>query len=227
MRQYHHEVPGPFGIIVQILSGAVVGLLIAGVYLALKPVKVVDAQAAAKAAKDGAPTLERNVVTYTPGNTGHPNGQQWRQRENAFLNKVPSGVAASETDINRWIATTYGSVDRRIEYKDFDVAIDPLFPVVRLDGSQVQVGFEFRCTQGKSERTVVAHARGHFEKQGDQHVFVPTTVYLGSCPLPGPLGTMLVEKLGAAYPVPDAVAASWKAVTSAKVEESQLKLAFN
>lgn len=227
MRHYNHEVPGPFGIILQILSGAVVGLLIAGVYLALKPVKVMDAKAAAKAAGETAAVVERNVVVYVPGNPGNPNGQQWRVREASFLNKAPSGVAASEQDINRWIATTYGSVDRRIEYKDFDVTLEPLPPLCRLDGSEMQVGFEFRCTRGKESRSVIAHARGHFEKQGDSQVFVPTSVYLGSCPLPGKLGTMLLEKLGAAYPAPDAIAASWKAVTSAKVEESQLKLAFN
>jgi len=227
MRSYHHEVPGPFGIIVQILSGAAVGLLIAGVYLALKPVKMMDAQTAAKAAETAAATTERNVVVYTPGNPGHPNGQQWRQRETAFLNRAPTGVAASEQDINRWITTTYGSADRRIEYKEYDFVIDPLLPLCRIDGGEVQLAFEFRCRQGKSEKSIVAHARGRLEKQGDQHVFVPTKVYLGSCPLPGMLGTKLVEKLGATYPVPDAMTASWKAVTSAKVEEGQLKLAFN
>lgn len=227
MRHYTHEVPGPFGIIIQILSGAAVGLLIAGVYLALKPVKVVDAKAAAETAKAAAAAGERNVVLYTPGNPGHPSGLQWKNRENAFLNKASTGVAASETDLNRWVATTYGSADRRVEYKDFDVSIEPLPPLFRLSGSEMQVSFEFRCMHGKESKSVVAQAKGHFEKQGDRQVFVPTSVHLGSCPLPGPIGTMLMEKLGAAYPVPDAVAASWKAVTSAKVEESTLKLAFN
>ncbi|MBE2213573.1 MAG: hypothetical protein IAE82_06855 [Opitutaceae bacterium] len=227
MRHYHHEVPGPFGIILQILSGAVVGLLIAGAYLALKPVKVMDAQAAAKAAKDTGAVVERNVVAYVPGNPGHPSGQQWRVRETAFLNRTAPGVAISETDLNRWIATTYGAADRKFEIKEVDLVIEPHPPLCRLDGAEMQVGFEFACAMGESKKSVVAQARGHFEKQGDRHVFVPTTVYLGSCPLPGKLGTMLVEKLGAAYPIPDATAASWKAVTSAKIEESQLKLAFN
>lgn len=227
MRHYHHEVPGPFGIIIQILSGAAVGLLIAGVYLAFKPVKVMDAQAAAKAAQETGPVMERNVVVYIPGNPGNPAGVQWKTREAAFLNKAPGGLAASETDINRWIATTYGSGDRKIEYKDVDVAVEPLPPLCRFDGSELQVGFEFRCTRGKESKSIIAQARGRFEKQGDQQVFVPTSVHLGSCPLPGKLGALLLEKLGAAYPIPDAVASSWKAVTSAKIEESQLKLAFN
>lgn len=227
MRHYHHEVPGPFGIIIQILSGAVVGLLIAGVYLALKPVKVVDAQAAAEAAKAGPAAGERNVVLYTPGNPGHPSGVQWKTRESAFLGKAPTGVAASEQDVNRWFATTYGAAERKFEYKDFDFSIDTGLPLCRISGSDMQLGLEFRCMRGKDEKTVVAQAHGHFEKQGDRQVFVPTRVYLGSCPLPGPLGAMLVDKLGAAYPVPDAVAASWKAVTNAKVEENQLKLSFN
>jgi hypothetical protein len=227
MRHYHHEVPGPFGIIIQILSGAVVGLLIAGVYLALKPVKVMDAQAAAKTAGDKSTTVERNVVVYVPGNPGNPNGQQWRLRERAFLEKAPAGVAANEQDVNRWLATTYGAVDRKVELKELDLTLQPLPPLCRISGAEMQLGLEFQCAMGKSKKSVVAQARGHFEKDGDRQVFVPTSVYLGSCPLPGKLGSMLFDKLSAAYPAPDAVSASWKAVTSAKVEESQLKLAFN
>jgi len=224
MRKFHHEVPGPFAIIVQILSGAVVGLLIAGVYLALKPVKTLDAKAAAAAA--GAATTERNVVVYIPGNPGHPSGQQWRVRETAFLNKAATGVAMSEQDINRWIATTYGSIDRRVEIKSYDFTMEPTPALCRLDGDAVELGIEFRCAVGKAKKTVVAQARGHFEKLDGRYVFVPTTVHLGSCPLPGMLGTMLVDKLGATYPAPDDVAASWKAVTDARVEASQLRLAF-
>ena len=82
MRKFHHEVPGPLAIVLQIFSGAIAGLLIAGVYLALKPVKVQDAKAAA--AEAGAATTERNIVAYIPGNPGHPSGQQWRIRETAW-----------------------------------------------------------------------------------------------------------------------------------------------
>lgn len=225
MRKYHHEVPGPFGIVLQILSGAIVGLLIAGVYLALKPVKLSDG--AAPAGKADEVTLGRNVVTYVPGNPGHPQGQQWRQRERAFLEQAPTGVALGEQDVNRWLATTYGSADRRVTLESYGFEMEPTVPLCRVDGSEFQLGVEYHCKLGKSKKMIVAQARGRFEKDGDRHVFVPTTVYLGSCPLPGKLGAMLVEKLSAPYPVPQNVAATWKAVTSAKVEENQLKLAFN
>lgn len=226
MRHYHHEVPGPFAVIVQILSGALVGVLIAGVYLALKPVKIVETAAAADA-KTKEAVVERNVVTYRPGNPGNPNGQQWRIRERAFLEKAPTGVSWSEQDVNRWLATTYGSQDRRVKLDDYGVEFDPEPPLCRIDGNEMQIALVYHCRYEKADKAIVAQARGSFERDGDVNVFKPRVVYLGSCPLPGRLGTMLLEKLAAAYPAPENVAASWKAVTSAKVEESQLKVAFN
>ncbi len=224
MRKFHHDIPGPLAIILQILSGAACGVLIAGIYLAFKPVKMVDASTAAAAKETPG---ERNVVTYIPGNPGHPSGQQWRVRERAFVEKAPTGVAIIEQDVNRWVATTYGSSDRRVKFDEYDLEIDPGLPLFRINGSDFQIGLEYRVTWGEADKSVVTQARGRFEKSGDRHVFVPTKVYVGSCPLPGPLGKMFVGKFVGAYPVPDNVEASWKAVTSVKVEENQLKLAFN
>lgn len=223
MRKFHHDVPGPFAILLQILSGAACGVLIAGIYLAFKPVKVVEPSAAPAKAAVG----ERNVVAYTPGNPGHPSGQQWRVRERAFLEKAPAGVSIIEQDINRWVSTTYGAGDRRVKFDEYKLEIDPGLPLFRVNGSEFQIGLEYRCKWGEMDKSIVAQARGHFEKSGDRHVFVPTKVYLGSCPLPGPLGGMFVGKFVGAYPVPENVLAAWKSVTSVKVEENQLKLAFN
>lgn len=226
MRKFHHEVPGPLGIILQIFSGALAGVLIAGIYLVLKPVKFESAPTAPATPAEGA-AVDRNLVTYVAGNAGHPGGQQWRVRERAFLAKAPTGVALSEVDINRWIATTYGPLDRRIELKSYGFEMTPDVPLVRVSGNEFQMGIEYRCKLGDAKKTIVAQATGHFEKDGDRHVFAPDKVYLGSCPLPGPLGALLVDKLVASYPIPDDVAASWKSVATARTEEGALKLGFN
>ena len=225
MRNFQHDIPGPFAIILQIFSGALVGVLCAGVYLVLKPVQEVDKASPPSEAKQA--STQHNLVTFTPGNPGHPSGQQWRVRERAFMEKAATGVAMSETDINRWMATTYGSADRRVNLEQYGFEMQPDLPLVRIDGSELELGIVYRCKLGETKKNIVAQARGHLEKAGDRHVFKPATVYLGSCPLPGPLGEMLVDKLGAAYPVPEDVQSSWKAVTSAKVEEAQVKLAIN
>lgn len=226
MRKFRHDVPGPFAITLQIVSGAIAGLLIAGVYLVLKPVKMTDASAAGRPAAEGV-SEERNTVVYVRGNPGHPNGQQWRLRERAFLAKDTAGVALSEDDINRWIQTTYGAQDRKIEIKSYDFAMDPSLPTWRVKDSEVEVGIEFSCSIGESKKSIVAQASGHFEKNGNQHVFVPAKVYLGSCPLPGPLGRMLYGKLSTTYPAPENVATVWTGVSAVKVEENRVKLAFN
>jgi len=225
MRNFEHPVPGFFGLLLQILSGAVFGLMIAVVYLVLKPVHLPDAKAAAKDDKKGA-SVNRNVVEYRPGNPGNPSGQQWRLRERAFLERMPAGVALGEQDLNRWVASTYGSAERTFKLESYGLEVTAELPLFRLDGTAMQVGLEYSIKLGEFEKKIIAQTRGSLEKADGQHGFQPASVHLGSCPLPGRAGEWLVAKLSAAYPVPENVAASWKAVTSAKLEQSQLRLSF-
>jgi hypothetical protein len=75
---------------------------------------------------------------------------------------------------------------------------------------------------------LVVQARGNtFEKRGDNFVFVPNTIYVGSCPvhrIPF-LSGYVREKLLVPPQLPEDIAAAWPKLTAVTVEGNTLTLA--
>jgi hypothetical protein len=74
--------------------------------------------------------------------------------------------------------------------------------------------------------SLVAQARGGFEKQGDVFVYEPNELYLGSCPvqrLPF-VSTYVRSKFLAAQSIPEDIATAWKKVTAVAIEGNAIKV---
>ena len=73
---------------------------------------------------------------------------------------------------------------------------------------------------------MTVQATGMFEQVGETVVFVPDSVYLGSCPLHflPPLANMLITHVAESERVSEDLRAAWAKLTDAKIEGSTLKL---
>ena len=73
---------------------------------------------------------------------------------------------------------------------------------------------------------VLVHARGSFEKQGDQFVFAPKRLLVGSCAvekIPGVADAVLRQFLGA-QAIPADIAGAWAKLANVSVDGVRLKL---
>jgi hypothetical protein len=103
--------------------------------------------------------------------------------------------------------------------------IIPYAPNFRVVGDQLQIGL--KCTLnwfGLTYDTTVI-ATGSFGKSGDEVVFVPDKVYLGSCPvhfLPAISG-VLMSQIVAHEKVSDEVRTAWAKLTVVTIENGTVK----
>lgn len=100
-------------------------------------------------------------------------------------------------------------------------------PNFRLRDSVLQIGVPLHVSVFGIEPKVIFQARGGFEKKGETFAFVPSELYLGSCPLhrlPGVERAVLTRLLAAA-PAPAELSALWSKLTDIAAEGSNLRVA--
>ncbi|MDI1335006.1 MAG: hypothetical protein PSU94_02380 [Lacunisphaera sp.] len=225
------------------ILGLLLGVLVACVYLVFRPVSLVQ-------------TLPkeplRSVVYYIPGKEGSAKSKGWQAKQKQFL--AGTSVAVVEEELNAW-STSSGTAapaasaakpapkapapaakpkpaakpaeEKAEESKPVqDGFIIPYAANFRVVDDKLQIGL--KCTlnwYGLTYDTTVV-ATGGFGKSGDQVVFVPELVYLGSCPLhllpslPG----MLVSHIIAKEKVSDEVRTAWTKLTAVTIEGGAVKL---
>lgn len=203
----------------QMVFGLIGGVLIAALWLALKPVTILDAPPATAEAK-----TDRHEVQYVRGRPAG-RGTQGARKQKAFFDRTPGTLVFAEEDVNRWLGSVYDSKERTIRVEGIDLTLGPRVPSVRLVNDEMEIGLEIGMDRAGGVRTLVAQARGRFVSQGGQQVFVPRQIYVGSCPLPWNLGgRMVYEKLKALYPISDYVQGAWSALDTATIEKGRLQL---
>lgn len=204
----------------QLVFGLIGGVLICAVWLAFKPVTIVDAPPA-----ETRKAVDRHEIIYVRGKPAN-RGPQGARKQKAFLDRTPGELIFVEEDVNRWISSTYGPIDYTVKVESLGLVVVPRPPLVRMIGDELEVAVEVAMERSTIKRTFVAQTRGKFVQRDDGPVFVPLKVYLGSCPLPWNLGgRILYEKMTALYPVPENVTTAWSAVGHAAVVENRLHLA--
>ncbi|HEY0944795.1 MAG TPA: hypothetical protein VGD81_05990 [Opitutaceae bacterium] len=191
------------------------GVIVAAVYLVAKPVEKVR-----ELPKEPA----SDVVYYLEGSRDSTKGKQWMRKRQMLVEGQSAEIALTEDELNAWAGagakpatdtTSAASGIIRAESVNF-----------RVRDGWLQIGVPSTFDVFGFVVPVVLQARGDFEKQGDQFVFVPREFMIGSLPahrLPG-LEGLLGNKLLASQNLPEDIATAWKKLADARVDGNTLRL---
>jgi hypothetical protein len=126
----------------------------------------------------------------------------------------PPAVPAAEAEADA-AAPAYGGF-----------VVTPEAPNFRIQEGEFQIGVPIKFGAFGHDTTVVVQARGQFVKRGEQFVFEPSTLLVGSCPLdPLPiLRSWVVRKVLHAVPVPEDIKKVWGELSDVAVVGSALML---
>lgn len=212
------------------ILGLLIGVLVCGVYLVFKPVAQVKALPKEPL---------RSMVYYIPGNDSNAKSRGWQAKQQQYL--TGTSVSVVEDELNAWSAAAGTAAPAApkpgakpaakpgAKPADDKPALDgiiiPYAPNFRVVDDKLQIGL--KCTlnwYGLTFDTTVL-AIGGFGKSGDQVVFVPEKVFLGSCPLhllpllPGLLVSTIIEK----EKVSDEIRTAWTKLTAVTIEGGAVK----
>jgi hypothetical protein len=104
--------------------------------------------------------------------------------------------------------------------------VTPEAPNFRVQEGEFQIGLPIKFGAFGHDTTVVVQARGQFVKRGEQFVFEPSTLLVGSCPLDSLpiLRSWVVRKVLHAVPVPEDIKKVWGELSDVAVVGSALML---
>lgn len=201
----------------EVVCGAVLGLLagvaVACVYLVFKPVSTV---------RELPKEQPRGMVYYIPGVESNAKGADWKGKLTSFASGRT--VVLVEDELNMWVAS---SVNPDAPKKsDSDEILIPAKPNFKIAGNQMQIGLNCTLNWYGLMRDVTFQSKGTFQKIGDHFVFVPETLYLGSCPLhfiPG-ASNLLVSRLVGKRKVPDELKVAWNNLNDVVVDGDAIRL---
>ncbi|SDR66847.1 hypothetical protein [Opitutus sp. GAS368] len=213
--------------------GLIVGVLAACVYLVFKPVSQV---------KELPKEVSRSVVYYIPGNEGGAKSKNWQAKQKQFLSNPTFSLSLVEEELNAWAATLAvptappppppakpGAKPAAAPADAPKPATDGIFnpgrPNFKVVDGKLQIGGKCLLNWYGLTYEITVVTTGTFKKSGDSVVYLPDTVYLGSCPvhlLPavsGPLMSHLISRVK----VPDEIHSAWAKLASITIEGTALK----
>jgi hypothetical protein len=213
---------GPIEIILGSLLSLVLGILLAALYLVLKPVEIVTEMPKEPKAK---------ALYYLEGRKDWTGGRRWMFKREAFIQG--RSVRVTEDELNAWIESIYpppppAPADKAAAEKE--IAELPFLqartPTVRILGDELEIGFICQLTAFGFSRPVVAQARGSFVKTASEIVYEPNTLYFGSLPVHrlGPLANLVFKRLEGMYEFPADLTTAWAKLVDARLEKRQLVL---
>ena len=220
------------------VMGLILGVVVCCVYLVFKPVQPV---------KEMPPKEKQSisVVYYLPGAESNAKSKGWQAKQKLFI--TGKSISLVEDELNAWIGSISGSPAPAAPPKDAKPAAKPaaakpvadapaapqlegIFnpgkPNFRIINGKLQIGFLCTLNWYGLMTDVTVQTTGGFKKSGEDFVFTPDTIFLGSCPvhlLPGtagPLSTHLIRKKKA----PNDLSAAWAKLSDVTIEGNTLKL---
>jgi len=212
------------------ILGLIAGLLVACVYLVFKPVQQV---------KELPKEPVRGAVYYLPGSEMSAKAKGLAAKQKTFTGGA--AVELSEDEINAWSAATLGGGAAPVAkpagkaaepgkpdagQPGYDGIFNPGTPNFKFVDGNLQIGAKCVLNWYGLTHEVIVLTTGSLVRSGDDVVFVPQTLYLGSCPvhlIPG-LAAPLAGHLIGKQKVPDEIKSAWAKVSDAKVEGAVLKL---
>ena len=215
--------PGWLEVILGTLLSAVLGVVLAAAYFVFKPVATVR-----ELPKEPLP----GVVYYIEGSRDDSRARRLPAKEKFFLKG--GSVVVNEDELNT-AANPLADLSQSAKAAAAaaaPAAATPLLapgpPNFRIhDGSmQITVPVRLRVELASLDLTIPVQATGHFVRRVDTFVFVPSTMYVGSCPIERMPAVMslLESKLLRAQPIPADIMAAWTRLADVMIDGSNLRL---
>jgi hypothetical protein len=205
--------PGIVEVLLSAVLSLVLGVALAAGYLVFKPVSVVDQVPAADKREEG-------MIYYVQGAKGSGGGGQLLRKQQLFLEG--RSIVLNESELNTWMASSNSASKK---------PADPKAPAANelnfhLDRGVLQIGLPYTVDLLGLSGAVIIQAQGAFAKEGDEFVYEPSTIYIGSLPaqrIPILL-TLLKKKIYSAQQLPDDLAAAWKKLANVSIDGNHLRL---
>jgi hypothetical protein len=226
--------PGLFevtlGAALSVMLGAVAGVA----YLLFKPVETV------KVMPKEADRVAGQIY-FVEGSKDTGKARQWRTKRKQLAESVPGQIAFIEDELNAWFAPEAPAAktpvkpapgaapETPVEAPIPDELVTWSHPSFRIADNTVQVS----CLATLNPLHLVAlnvpfvvQAKGGFEKVGDEFVYAPKTLFVGSLPvhrIPGAT-TYLMKRARNSQALPEQGLEAWKKVANVTVEGRELKV---
>ena len=212
------------------ILGLGAGLLFACVYLVFKPVLQVKEMPKEK-------DVVRGAVYYLPGSDNSTKGKGYVAKQKSLI--AGTGVDLTEDELNAWATATFGAAANKPAAKPatpgkeggdagagYDGIFNPGTPNFKIVGGNLQIGTKCVLNWYGLTKEVVVIAVGNFARSGDDVVFVPQQLFLGSCPVHmiPKLADPLMGHLVGRKKLPDEIKSAWAKVSNATIESGTLKL---
>lgn len=205
------------------ILGLMVGVVVACVYLVVKPVSTV---------KEMPKETVRGMLYYIAGSESSAKSRSWSAKQKQFL--AGTSIAVVEDELNAWAIATFGAAPKAPapggkagETKAPDGGIfQPGTPNFRFVGDKIQIAAKCLLNWYGVGKEVMVISTGSLVRSGDRMVFQADTLYLGSCPvhmLPAVAVPLLDHLLGKKM-APDDLRSAWLRVDGAAIEGGTLKL---
>ncbi|MGE9296959.1 MAG: hypothetical protein ACQKBV_11785 [Puniceicoccales bacterium] len=169
--------------------------------------------------------IEKHKVYYV---FGKDRGGNYRAKEQAFLSGQKGMLRLTEEDLNGWVGNTFKFVKPpKGEEPAGLVVLKPSSPNFRINDGVLYIGMPVEVEAMGSEHKMRYIAEGQFVQAGDEFVFNPETVRLGSAKLPpvvaDSIGQSLMElfKDNEDFPPYDK---AWESLSQVRVEGDELVL---
>jgi hypothetical protein len=214
------------------ILGLAAGLLVACVYLVFKPVQQVKEMPKEK-------DVVRGAVYYLPGSDSGTKGKGYVAKQKTLISGT--GIELTEDELNAWSAATFtGGTGGKAAPKPatpgkdgggdagagYDGIFNPGVPNFKFVRGNLQIGTKCVLNWYGLTKEITVYTVGSFARSGDDVVFVPQELFLGSCPVHmiPKLADPLMGHLLGRKKVPDEIKSAWAKVSNATVEASTLKL---
>ena len=214
-------------VILGALLSVVLGAALGAVLLMLRPVTT---------AKEVPKDAVKGAVYYLEGSRDTAKGSAAAQKRAAFAGG--QSVSVVEDELNALVAAPSAakgaekgkSPEKGKEAAKAAPASEGMFavgkPNFRIRDGVLQVAVPVTVNAMDLGLKLIAQARGSFVKKGDQFVYEPIEILVGSCPLQRVpmLGAWARASILAAESVPEDIQAAWKKATQVAIEGNTLKV---
>lgn len=203
------------------LLSIVLGVVLAAAYLVTKPVATV---------KEIPKEPVAGTIYHIEGSKDSTRGRSWVAKRQQLV--AGMSVTVSEEELNAAVTAINAPAPKKPgakeepapETKPGAYTLGTLNFRIRDQALQIAVPVTINTLD--LGLNVLVQARGDFEKQGEQFVFTPKSLMVGSCPvekIPG-LTNIIMHKFVGAQKVPEDIAGAWAKLASVSIDGTKLKL---
>lgn len=192
-----------------------IGMVLAGVWLALKPIEKV--RSLPDEPKPG-------VVYFIEGSRNGSIGAAWERKTQLFVSGA--SVDLVEQELNE-AARQMSSDTQKAKGKDPEEGlITPGQLNFRISDGELQVALPLALNIYGMKSEVQVVSRGGFVKKGERFVYEPSSIYVGSCPIERlpQIGEILLGKIWEAMSQQEEIKSAWDSLQNVTVQGRSLRL---